>query len=129
MLKVDGCHADVRQMAQGYPEIGAQIDKSGRDITYSCSWPDYERLANMTVNYNHVAETCHLWRMFDDIDDSWKSVSTIIDFMASQQDILAPVARPDAWNDPDMLIIGNFGLNYEESKTQMAIWSILAGKL
>lgn len=27
------------------------------------------------------------------------------------------------------LIIGNFGLSYEQSKTQMAIWSILAAPL
>lgn len=28
-----------------------------------------------------------------------------------------------------MLIIGNFGLSYEQSKTQMAIWAILAAPL
>jgi hypothetical protein len=32
-------------------------------------------------------------------------------------------------NDPDMLIIGNFGLSYEQSKTQMALWAILASPL
>lgn len=32
-------------------------------------------------------------------------------------------------NDPDMLIIGNFGLSYEQSKTQMALWAILAAPL
>ena len=38
-------------------------------------------------------------------------------------------AGPGHWNDPDMLIIGNFGLSYEQSKTQMAIWAILAAPL
>lgn len=28
-----------------------------------------------------------------------------------------------------MLIIGNFGLSYEQSKTQMALWAILASPL
>jgi alpha-N-acetylgalactosaminidase len=28
-----------------------------------------------------------------------------------------------------MLIIGNFGLSYEQSKTQMALWAILAAPL
>lgn len=36
---------------------------------------------------------------------------------------------PGSWNDPDMLLIGNFGLSVEQSKTQMAIWSILAAPL
>jgi len=40
-----------------------------------------------------------------------------------------PTAGPGHWNDPDMLIIGNFGLSYEQSKTQMAIWAILAAPL
>jgi alpha-N-acetylgalactosaminidase len=29
----------------------------------------------------------------------------------------------------EQLIIGNFGLSYEQSKTQMAIWAILAAPL
>jgi len=129
MLKVDGCNANISAMATGYPLIGAEIDYSGRKMVYSCSWPYYEMHSGRHVNYTHVAETCHLWRVFDDIEDTWNSVSSIIDYMASTQNILAPVAAPDSWNDPDMLIIGNFGLNFEESKTQMAIWSILAAPL
>lgn len=40
-----------------------------------------------------------------------------------------PNAGPGHWNDPDMLIVGNFGLSYEQSKTQMALWAILAAPL
>lgn len=40
-----------------------------------------------------------------------------------------PNAGPGHWNDPDMLIIGNFGLSYEQSKTQMALWAIMAAPL
>ena len=35
-------------------------------------------------------------------------------------------AGPGHYNDPDMLIIGNFGLSYDQAKTQMALWSIMA---
>jgi hypothetical protein len=34
-----------------------------------------------------------------------------------------------SFNDPDMLIIGNYGLSFGQSQTQMAIWSILAAPL
>merc|ERR1711971_1152739 len=32
-------------------------------------------------------------------------------------------------NDPDMLIIGNFGLSLEQSKAQMGMWCMLAAPL
>ncbi|MDK2413456.1 hypothetical protein QHH03_30670, partial [Aphanizomenon sp. 202] len=38
-------------------------------------------------------------------------------------------AGPGHWNDPDMLIIGNYGLSYEQSKAQMAMWAIFAAPL
>ena len=36
---------------------------------------------------------------------------------------------PGHWNDPDMLIIGNFGLSYGQSQAQMALWSVMAAPL
>jgi len=43
--------------------------------------------------------------------------------------MLIKYAGPGHFNDPDMLIIGNFGLSYEQSRTQMALWAILAAPL
>ncbi|MGJ2272354.1 hypothetical protein ACR8FF_22385, partial [Salmonella enterica subsp. enterica serovar Paratyphi A] len=45
------------------------------------------------------------------------------------QDEIAPNAGPGHWNDPDMLLIGNFGLSYEQSRAQMALWAVLASPL
>jgi alpha-N-acetylgalactosaminidase len=39
------------------------------------------------------------------------------------------VHGPGSWNDPDMLIIGNYGLSYEQSKTQMALWAMMSAPL
>ena len=39
------------------------------------------------------------------------------------------VHGPGHWNDPDMLLIGNFGLSFGQSQTQMALWSIMAAPL
>lgn len=105
-------------------------------------------------NYTYIGSVCNLWRNFDDIDDSWTSVSSIIDYYGDNQDTLIPVAGPGHWNDPDMvgftwyirfisrwlnwlvfvsvicqLIIGNFGLSYDQSRAQMALWSVLASPL
>jgi alpha-N-acetylgalactosaminidase len=83
----------------------------------------------MTPDYLRIAEYCNLWRNYDDIDDSFDSVSSITEWYVSQQDILSPAHGPGHWNDPDMLIIGNFGLSYGQSQAQMALWSIMAAPL
>ena len=70
-----------------------------------------------------------MWRSDGDIDDSWNSVDAIIENYAKNQDKIISTVGPGHWNDPDMLIIGNFGLSYEQSKTQMAMWAIMAAPL
>lgn len=128
-LKLDGCYADPRDMDKGYPEMGFYLNKTGRPMVYSCSWPVYQIVSGIPPNYSAIGQTCNLWRNYNDIDDSWDSVQTIIDYYGDNQDILIPLAGPGRWNDPDMLIIGNFGLSYEQCRAQMAIWAILAAPL
>jgi len=113
----------------GYPEFGALLNKTGRPMIYSCSWPDYQREEGIKPNYTLIGSVCNLWRNFDDIQDSWESVSSIIQYYGDNQDELIPAAGPGHWNDPDMLIVGNFGLSLEESRAQMAIWAALASPL
>jgi len=132
-LKMDGCNSNHSSevLDTAYIFMGDELNNTGRDILYSCSWPDYIRLNGLTVNYTKIASHCHLWRMYGDIQDSWDSVVNIIDWIGQQgpKDGFLEVAGPGRWNDPDMLIIGNFALSYEQSKTQMALWSIMAAPL
>ena len=58
--------------------------------------------------------------------DSWGSVKGIIEHYAQEQDALRPFAGPGHWNDPDQLIIGDFGLSLDQQKAQMAMWAIYA---
>ncbi|KAG1696934.1 Alpha-N-acetylgalactosaminidase [Nymphon striatum] len=81
-------------------------------------------------NYTEIGNVCNIWRVYNDISFSWKSVASIIDYFGDNQDALAPHAGPGQWNDPDMAsFLGNPGLSYDQSKAQMAIWSILAAPL
>ena len=61
-------------------------------------------------NYTYIGEHCNLWRNFDDIDDSWDSVLSIIDYYGDNQDDLIPFAGPGHWNDPDMVFYFNITL-------------------
>ena len=67
----------------------------------------------------------NLWRTTGDIRDTWDSMTKI----GFSQDDLAPWAAPGHWNDPDMLEIGNGGMNDDEYRTHMSLWSMLAAPL
>lgn len=129
MVKMDGCNLDFRDFERVYSEFEQAINRTGRPMVYSCSWPAYEVFNGITPNYKKIGQHCNLWRNYLDIADTWVSVEHTIDFYASIQAMLAEAAAPGRWNDPDMLIIGNFGLSYDQSKTQMALWAILAAPL
>ncbi|XP_078682945.1 alpha-N-acetylgalactosaminidase-like isoform X4 [Branchiostoma floridae x Branchiostoma belcheri] len=127
LLKMDGCYANVSDMSWGYPDMEQYMNKTGRPILFSCSWPAYA--GGIKVDYSVLEKHCNMWRNYDDIQDSWDSVTGIIDWYGDNQNVLAPAAGPGHWNDPDMLIVGDYSLSYEESKAQMAMWAILAAPL
>ncbi|KFM74586.1 Alpha-N-acetylgalactosaminidase, partial [Stegodyphus mimosarum] len=129
MLKVDGCYAEPKDMDTLYPMITLALNKTGRPIVFSCSWPAYQEGSGLHPNYMEIAKHCNLWRNYDDIEDSWKSVLSIVDFYASRQNEFAAAAGPGHWNDPDMIMAGNFGLSFEEAKAQFALWAIMASPL
>ncbi|XP_061562891.1 alpha-N-acetylgalactosaminidase [Cololabis saira] len=129
MLKFDGCYSNATEQEQGYPLMSKALNATGRPIGYSCSWPAYRGGLPPKVNYTQLGMICNLWRNYGDIQDSWDSVLNIIDWYFENQDVLAAAAGPGRWNDPDMLLIGNFGLSKEQSRTQMALWAIMAAPL
>uniref|UniRef100_A0A3Q3JUH5 Alpha-galactosidase n=2 Tax=Monopterus albus TaxID=43700 RepID=A0A3Q3JUH5_MONAL len=129
MLKYDGCWSNATEQEQGYPLMSKALNATGRPIGYSCSWPAYQGGLPPKVNYTQLGEICNLWRNYGDIQDSWDSVLNVIDWFSKNQDVLIPAAGPGQWNDPDMLIIGNFGLSMDQSRAQMALWAIMAAPL
>ena len=67
--------------------------------------PNYSCIlcAFVQPNWTSIIGTCNLWRNFDDIQDSWDSVTRIIDYYGDNQDDIVPNAGPGHWNDPDMV--------------------------
>lgn len=128
-VKLDGCYAEMESMDEGYPEFGSYLNQTGRPMVYSCSWPVYQEFNGKIPNYELMIQHCNLWRNWGDIDDSYGSMRSIMDYFAKEQDRIQPHAGPGHWNDPDMLLLGNFGLSFDQSKTQMAVWAVLAAPL
>ncbi|XP_034037777.1 alpha-galactosidase A [Thalassophryne amazonica] len=128
LLKFDGCYMDWTLLGEGYMNMSKALNRTGRSILYSCEWPLYEWSFHQP-NYTAICETCNQWRNSADVYDSWASVKSILEWAATHQDIIVPSAGPGGWNDPDMLVIGNFGLSHDQQQSQMALWAIMAAPL
>ncbi|OHS96885.1 hypothetical protein TRFO_01973 [Tritrichomonas foetus] len=125
-LKMDGCYSNPLDQNDAYPGMMYFLNKTGRPMVYSCSWPAY----NMEMDYSPIPEFCNLWRNYvPDIHPNWESISAIIDYWGNQESWIQ-LAGPGHWNDPDFILVGlKHGLTQIESETQFAMWAILAAPL
>lgn len=123
-LKYDWCGArnlyKDDEMQPLYQKMGEALQKTGRPIVYSLC--QYGR-ADVWKWGPEVGG--NLWRTTGDIRDTWDSM-TKTGFSQSE---LAPYAAPGHWNDPDMLEVGNGGMNATEYRTHMTLWAMLAAPL
>jgi alpha-galactosidase len=103
-----------------YQKMGDALRKAGRPIVYSLC--QYGR-ADVWKWGPEVGG--NLWRTTGDIRDTWDSMQKI----GFSQNDLAPWAAAGHWNDPDMLEIGNGGMNENEYRVHMTLWSMLASPL
>src|SRR5271156_446378 len=131
-LKYDLCGLRVEMKAAPNPEAAHRImfdayvkmrdalRGTGRPIVYSlCQYGEdavWEWGPEVGGN---------LWRTTGDINDHYARMAEI----GFSQAGLARFAGPGHWNDPDMLEVGNGGMNAEEYRTHMSLWAILAAPL
>ena len=67
----------------------------------------------------------NIWRTTPDIFPNWASIAGIYEVNVR----LNKYARPGAFNDPDMLEVGNGKLTYEENKSHFTLWAMMAAPL
>lgn len=108
--KVDGCNADTHQMNAAYPALGRALNRTGRPIIYSCSWPDYLRSSSLPIDWGLLASTCNSWRVFWDVqagqyaptqDLKFSCVDGALEFFATgSTEAAAPFSPtcPGDWN-------------------------------
>lgn len=73
------------------------LQKTGRQIYYSiCNWGEEE-------TWKWAKDVGNSWRTTNDISNKWSSMRENFKWNAQHPE----VAGPGAWNDPDMLEIGN----------------------
>lgn len=125
-LKFDGCNLEPNRLNEAFSAMRVALKNAGRPMAFICVFGPYTK-----GNFDHMlaSENCNQWRNYDDIDDSFQSLTTTLDWFADNQNKTIPAAKPGAWNDPDMLLVGGYGLTHGQSKIQMALWSIMASPL
>jgi alpha-galactosidase len=118
-LKYDNCNNQGRPAIERYTKMRDALARTGRPIVYSiCEW-------GQNKPWEWGPDTGNLWRTTGDINDTWPRLKSII-----RQNLgLARFARPGAWNDPDMLEVGNGGMTDAEYRTHFALWAMMAAPL
>ncbi|PIO66777.1 alpha-galactosidase [Teladorsagia circumcincta] len=128
-LKMDGCHAELNQMVDGYARMERALNLTGRPIVFSCSYPYYFLEKGVKLDFTPTPKSCNLWRFFTDIEGSWRSIASVIHYVDDFQDMLAAVQRPGAWNDMDMIVAGLGSVTPDQARVQMTLWSMWSSPL
>lgn len=128
-VKFDHCNADPNDMKYGYPTMQFYLNITKRPMVFACAWPLDNMVYKIKPDFNAIRKTCNMWRNFNDIEDSFDSVLGIIGYWAKDPYNMSTFAGPGGWNDPDEIIIGNFGLSHDQEMVQMGIWCMMAAPL
>jgi alpha-galactosidase len=118
-VKVDWCYSEGLDPEVQYAKFRGALAQAGRPIVFSiCNW-------GVKAPWRWGSKTGNLWRTTGDISDKYDSMSLI----GFSQNGLEKFAGPGHWNDPDMLEVGNGGMDRDEYRTHMALWALLAAPL
>jgi alpha-galactosidase len=118
-VKEDWCNASHLSAPAQYAKFRDALAHAGRPIVFSiCEWGSNQP-------WDWAPSVGNLWRTTGDIGDNWPSMLTNLD----QNGQHATAARPGAWNDPDMLEIGNGGMTNDEYRAHLSLWAIMAAPL
>ncbi len=121
-LKYDWCKSSgsLDEMKTSYTKMRDALKRTGRPIVLSLCQYGWNKVWvwGESVGGN-------LWRTTGDITDEYRVMAEI----GFNQNGLEKYAGPGHWNDPDMLEVGNGGMNDDEYRTHMSLWAILAAPL
>lgn len=128
-LKYDWCSATKvykpGQMRLAYQKMEDALRETHRPMVYSLCQYGLEQVWTWGASVGG-----NMWRTTGDVSNRIDFQEyTRMAFVGFGQAGLEQFAGPEHWNDPDMLQIGNRGLNEDEDRTQMSLWCLLAAPL
>ena len=95
------------------------LNATGRPIFFSmCQW-------GQETPWVWAGPVGNSWRTTGDISDKYSSFIGILD----KQVGLSRYSTPGAWNDPDMLEVGNGQMTNDEYQSHFSLWAALKAPL
>ena len=114
-------HVKSQQVMEAvYQKMHDALARTGRPIVLSLCQYGWEAVWRWGAQAGG-----NLWRTSGDIEDNYARMAEI----GFAQAGLGKYAGPGHWNDPDMLEVGNGGMNENEYRTHMSLWAMLAAPL
>ena len=108
-----------KELARATKKYAEENNCDEKKILYSiCEW-------GWNRPWKWGGKAGNIWRTTPDIQPNWLSVVGIYEVNVR----LDEYARPGAFNDPDMLEVGNGNLTFEENKAHFTLWSMMAAPL
>ena len=119
-MKYDNCFNGSIDPELRMLRMSRALNATGRPMFFSvCEWGVNDPAAWAPALANS-------WRTTPDIADNWMSIANSI---IEQNQGKGGAASPGAWNDPDMLEVGNGGMTHSEYRTHMSLWAIMKAPL
>ena len=118
-LKYDNCHNEMIPAKSRYPFMRDALNSTGRPIYFSmCEW-------GREKPWLWAQTVANSWRTTMDIKDIWEEFL----YLLERQVGLSEFAEPGAWNDPDMIEVGNGGMTHDQYQTHFLMWAALKAPL
>ena len=108
-----------RELQRATKKFAEENNCEEKKILYSiCEWGNNQP-------WKWGGKAGNIWRTTPDIQPFWTSVVGIYEVNVR----LSKYAQPGAFNDPDMLEVGNGKLTVEENKSHFTLWAMMAAPL
>ena len=108
-----------KELKRATKKIAEENNCEEKKILYSiCEW-------GWNKPWKWGGKAGNIWRTTGDIMANWASIVGIYEVNVR----LNEYAQPGAFNDPDMLEVGNGKLTYDENKAHFTLWSMMAAPL
>lgn len=121
--KADSTYIQYKRMGKALKNASKTVSfergTKEKPITFAiCEWGN-------NFPWHWGAKAGNTWRTTPDITAQWMRIHMIYNLTLK----LYKYASPGAWNDPDMLEVGNGKLTEEENRTHFSLWCMLAAPL
>jgi len=118
-IKMDWCSNTGLDPQTQYTQFSQALTAANANVVFSiCDWGTKQP-------WTWAPAVGNSWRTTPDISDHWLSMINNLEATSA----LASAAGPGAWNDPDMLEVGNGGMTDTEYQTHFTMWAMLAAPL